>query len=600
VDQAWFEMRELRRRRLDAAVWIPLRASCRETDGKFGLAGYRSEFFGLGSVAIPFDLREQAQSLGWDDIGLAQDHGPWFQDGRYIPSDEFHEGRHAVVGLSLVLSERGNVVEPSEWHLHQDFVIALRLKREADVWLAMDEGYVDVARLRRDPDGTPVILEVRAEHLKDYLCARRMCLYISSYRHREEILEDAGHIVWQNGAIEDVSEGDKFKGYVVEIHEGGAPFGSSAAVFHIGRKNLDLGEDVPSVGPNDENIVSRSWTIHRRGRKLFRVRGEIWRNEWVNSAQHSPRVRGDKLPTTVSFITDSAGTRENADALLHSGSWLWFRPDVTMAVAHRRGGELQWYTRDTGHVRCPPSSGVHFGVNQLGLINVFAKDIALLPDWQQRLWAGYNVGPEGGVSEELLAAQAEGMPAKTQAPEAFLQKAIEHLNEITTRRFGFTLFRGHEQLSDILSRTHRFRSVDQAGFFSLAKDLARLTADSIDATSLQRIVAPPKGEKWGSLKSLEKVVAQEIDPGNAKSVLAALAGIYELRHADAHLASSDLAEAYNLVQVDNRLPFVGQGYQILSSCVTCLYEIAEILNRSGGEGAPPSPRSTDSRTERSP
>lgn len=60
-------------------------------------------------------------------------------------------------------------------------------------------------------------------------------------------------------------------------------------------------------------------------------------------------------------------------------------------------GPLQWHTRDTGQVRCSPDSGVHFGMNKLGLVNVYAKDIALLPAWQQRLWVGFNVGPEGGL-----------------------------------------------------------------------------------------------------------------------------------------------------------------------------------------------------------
>jgi hypothetical protein len=67
---------------------------------------------------------------------------------------------------------------------------------------------------------------------------------------------------------------------------------------------------------------------------------------------------------------------------------------------------------------------VHFGINSRGLVNVYAKDIALLPDWQQKIWAGYNIGPDGKVSEELLASQAEAQPADTQAPEVFLGKGL--------------------------------------------------------------------------------------------------------------------------------------------------------------------------------
>ena len=81
----------------------------------------------------------------------------------------------------MVLEQDGNREEASQWHLHQDLVIALALKREGNVWLAINEGYIEVARLRLENDGRPRLLELRAEHLKDYLCARCMALYVSSY-----------------------------------------------------------------------------------------------------------------------------------------------------------------------------------------------------------------------------------------------------------------------------------------------------------------------------------------------------------------------------------------------------------------------------------
>ena len=44
---------------------------------------------------------------------------------------------------------------------------------------------------------------------------------------------------------------------------------------------------------------------------------------------------------------------------------------------------------------------MHFGVNALGFVNVFAKDIGFLREWEQQIWAGFNVGPEGGREEFL-------------------------------------------------------------------------------------------------------------------------------------------------------------------------------------------------------
>jgi hypothetical protein len=577
LEQQWFEMHEVRRRQLNDAVWVPLRAALRNTTGRFGFAGYQEEFFGLGSVAIPRDKRAAAAALGWDDVGLRYKPQPRAEEGRYTPSDVFmdHDGDEGLNGVPLVLSQDGNRDEPSQWHLHQDLVIALGLKRENDVWVSIDEGYTEVARLKRGDDG-PSLLEVRAEHLKDYLCARGMALCAASYRSRTEVREDATEIHWPEEQAQVEEGGNRWKGGRWDIHEGGEPFGSQAYVMRVAREGIS-GEDVPLIRPTDESITSRSWTVASHGRKLIMVQGELWKTEWVEAAACSPRIRGDQLPAAVFFLTDNSGTREGAETLKSGGRWLWFHPEVIRALAHRRDGALECGSREMGHVRCSPSYDITFGVNSMGFINAYAKDIALLPEWQQRLWAGFNISPEGGVSDELFDAQAKGIPAQTQAPEPFLRRGIELLNQLTTNRLGFRLFRDHDQFEEILTRTHRFRSIDQAGFFSLAKDLARLTADSIDAASLQKIVPSPKGEQRRSLKTLTSLLAQEISDSEARRLVAPLVGVYELRHADAHLPGSNLADSLRLVKVDPDSPFVIQGYQLLDACVSSLYGVAQVL-----------------------
>lgn len=349
-------------------------------------------------------------------------------------------------------------------------------------------------------------------------------------------------------------------------------------VFHVARTDVDLADDVPTLGlPTDDKVASKSWTVQDEGRKLVRIDGELWRCEWVEPAALSQRVRRDELPPTVFFFTDTKGSRESAASLAAGGRWLWFRPDVVMALAHRRGGALRWYTRDTGGIRGSPGYEVHFGVNKLGLVNVYAKDIALLPEWQQRLWAGFNLSPEGGVSEELLASQVEAAPADTQAPEEYLRRGMELLNTLSSEKFGFRILPEHEQYETLVARTHRFRSLDLVGLCSLAKDVARLTADRLDVAALQTLVRPPKGTKWGSLKTLENVVALKVGPEAAHKLLGPLFGAYELRHADAHLPASDLEASFKLAGVDRELPCVHQGLLLLSACVSSLYGIAEAL-----------------------
>jgi hypothetical protein len=132
---------------------------------------------------------------------------------------------------------------------------------------------------------------------------------------------------------------------------------------------------------------------------------------------------------------------------------------------------------------------------------------------------------------------------------------------------------------DLLPSIHRFRAVDNSGFYSLAKDLARVTADNLDTAAMQSIIRPPKGTKWGSLKTLENLLATKIDADAAYSVMSPLFGVYELRQADAHLPSSQLDGAMALLNVDRSLPTVFQGYQLLYVCVSSIYAVAEVFQK---------------------
>jgi hypothetical protein len=581
MNQEWFEMHKIRRRRFADRVWIPLRSVHEiERNGEYGYMGFRKEFFGVGSVALPKDKKEISEKLGWDNLGISYCHVPSFRSGVYVPCDIYEERSLELRGISLVLDQRTSSDEIPEWHLHQDLVISLGLMREDDFWLCPSEGYIEVVRLTRSLNSEPCLIEIRSEFLGDYLCARQMALYITSYRNREEVVEGASFIDWENGKkIEELEKG-QWEGRILPIHEGGMPYGRKLGLLHVSRTDVDDEEDVPTLGlPIDESVSTESSKIEFSGKKLCVIEGELWLNEWIDPAEHSPRVRGDRLPANVFFITDTAGRKESGDKLIYGRCWLWFKPDVIMALINRRGGSLKWYTKDTGDVRCAPDDGIHFGVNRIGLVNVYAKDIGLLPEWQQQIWVGFNVSPDGGVSEELLASQARARPAQTQAPEAFLNNVFSLLNEIGLQLIGEPIFSKHDKHEDIVRRAHRFRAIDKEGLYALAKDMARLTADSINKQALKKVLQPPKKENWESLKLLEKLLATKISSEKANAVMSPLFGIYELRLADAHLPSSKLHESMAKVGVIPESVLVNQGYQLLDSCVSTLYNIAEILKK---------------------
>ena len=314
------------------------------------------------------------------------------------------------------------------------------------------------------------------------------------------------------------------------------------AVMQVTRTNLDFDEDVPSIGISDDTETSSFTRKLSEARKLYRVAGEVWRAEWVEPGARSTRIRGDEPDPPISFVVDAAGKKQNAKRLIDSGRWLWFKPEVIPALINRRGGSLEWYTRETGSVKGSPDYIVHFGINNLGLVNAYAKDVALLPEWLQRVWAGFNVSPEGKVSAELFLAQGTGSARPTQAPEPFLPVGIAVLNEAFTKRFGRALFRPRTDPREEFKSCHRFKALSASGLYGLAKDLVRVVVEHVDTAALHQIVAPPGKENWGSLKSLEKVLATITGEKRAHAALGPLHGVYNLRLADAHVASKDLGE----------------------------------------------------------
>jgi hypothetical protein len=296
-------------------------------------------------------------------------------------------------------------------------------------------------------------------------------------------------------------------------------------------------------------------------------------------AKNSPITRGDKAQSTVSFTTDADGKQLAAGKLVNSGRWLWFDPKVVSELISWRGGDLRWYTRDTGQIACSPDYTVHFGINSIGLINAYAKDVALLPEWQQKVWAGFNVRPDGKVSAELYAAQAGGQPADTQAPEDYIEEGLNLLARAAQDRLGISILRPHRDFEAVIRNCHRFRAIAPNGLFALAKDLARVSADSFSAAEIQKVIQP-QNEKWGPLKSLEKMIGLKLGEDRARTFLSPLFGVYELRLADAHLPSKNLNETFRKVNVDSGAHPIFQGVQLLDSFVSVIHSLAAAIDKA--------------------
>ena len=402
-----------------------------------------------------------------------------------------------------------------------------------------------------------------------------------SYFRREETFDNKSVLSWKEYTKNAKDGKDFWECVVSEIHEGGVPFGQKATVLYVSRTDVDEHDDVPDMTslPIGGNLESESYVRSFKGRKLYRIMAEFWKYEWINPAKISPITLGHKENIDIFYVIDATGNKESGNKLKEGGKWLWFKPDLVSALLSKRGSSLEWHSKDTGSVSCSPVYHVHFGLNDLGLIIVYAKDIGYLPLWQQQIWAGHNISPEGGISKELYDSQVKAKPASTEAPEAFFEVVINEINDASKRQFKIQFFRGHQSVNDIIKSINRFRAVDEKGLFSLAKDIAKVIADDVDVESLQKIAVPPKNTKWGSLKTIENLLALKVPPETARQIMSPLFGVYELRHGDAHLPSSEIENAFTSIKIDRSLPSVVQGYQMLLECVESMRKILNIITK---------------------
>ena len=168
-------------------------------------------------------------------------------------------------------------------------------------------------------------------------------------------------------------------------------------------------------------------------------------------------------------------------------------------------------------------------------------------------------------------------PASTYAPEAQLNSSLEDINQASRAAYGFPILGGHTILKDLVKQTHRFRVTDDVSLLSLAKDLARLTADLFDAAAIQRVVQPPPNIRWGTLKSLEGLLATKVSADEAHTTMSPLFHIYDLRLGDAHLPRKELLSALAGLGISETSPMVIKGRQMIESVVLTLQKIARII-----------------------
>ena len=145
-----------------------------------------------------------------------------------------------------MLRQEFDTGEQTEWHLNQEIEFSLGLVRRKDIWVRPEEDYAEVVRLKRDPEGRPQLIEIKAEHLRDYLCARKASILVTGFECREAIERSLDEIDWKEDQRRSFANGE-WVGTKRAIFEGGRPVGVKTAVIRLWRESVDPSSDVPMM-----------------------------------------------------------------------------------------------------------------------------------------------------------------------------------------------------------------------------------------------------------------------------------------------------------------------------------------------------------------
>ena len=577
MNKDWILQKKETRRIFSKSTWVPLRAMSNDEHGNSQHIGYTSEYFGCGSVAFPPEHRDIAEKVSWSDIGIGCTVQPYaYEDGYYSSIEQYQWNDKEPIGIHLVLEHPQPVIGGRIWVLNPDLIVALRLIKDGNNWVRPEENFVVVAREVFDEKGEHQLIEIKREFLLDYLAARNLSLKLSYYRQRVENITSLETSEYHG--LEDCQEerdNGRFKLLIRNLND---VYGGSWAMFRTWRTDVDEEEDAPIMGPEtNENTDYESSKGNKDGYNGIRVESEFWRDEWIEHQGISNRVRGDIDTNLPQFIIETDGTRMTSAELNNEdiGRWLWFRSNIINELLGFRGFTLKWYTAETGAIQSASGYSVHFGINSVDFITVYAYDIARLPSWEQHIWAAQNVVPEGKVSKELLDSQVKALPAATYAVEELLFKVMEMLEGEFRKEFNVSLFSHDIEHIEALKKISRFQSKDQASLLRLAKELVRVFSDRLNIQELRSLSTHSKKDELGSNKLLQDILSQKVGNDTARKIFGPIVGAYDMRVGDAHPTSSKIGEALKLAGINNEDSFLRQGQQLISNFGQSIYWIAK-------------------------
>jgi len=179
-------------------------------------------------------------------------------------------------------------------NIDQDLLLDLRLKQEGDKWVRPCEAYREVIRISRDKKGHVNLIEIKAEYLKDWLCARKQGLVLVCNLERRFLSQDGSEIIAKPEKKR--VGGGKFEAWNYGCDKAGNGVLGDWDVETCGYEDIDADEDVPvfDMSKNNRKMVS-SKRIVKAPEIITRMSmTRFTRTEWMMAAKRQRRMPLDK------------------------------------------------------------------------------------------------------------------------------------------------------------------------------------------------------------------------------------------------------------------------------------------------------------------
>lgn len=292
----------------------------------------------------------------------------------------------------------------------------------------------------------PKYVQVRTEHLKDYLAARNMIL-VRFHEHERQINRPIKEIISKEH--DSLKRSNDLYLYDISIYPD---------IFTPEQKTYStlFGKDI--IKPYDE------------------------------PKHHDYLYLTGKLKRYVSFIYDI----DNNGNPIESSCDVEEEPDKFLRPVYFKKDVLQKYYNNIRIYRVSDGALDHldlwtipYGQNEHDLIVVCLGDLATLPYEEQLHWRQHNTFPQGGIGKAFFRRQFMAEFAESDDPVHRIIDLREQINKKFQKTYGFPLFR---QLSEgdhyVLTTLHSLITNEQKEFDEQILYLAKGFIDSFDKKSL--------------------------------------------------------------------------------------------------------------------